>query len=352
MKLRMLLRFALGAAVIAAGFLTAGCGGGAKEQPALHVYTWSDYVKPELVARFESENNCKVVIDTFDSNEAMYAKLKAGATGYDVITPTSYMVSLMRSQDMLQPLDKTMIPNVTHVDADYLAVALDKGMEYSVPYMLTNTGIAYLKSKVDGFEPTWAMFERTDLKGRMVMLNDMRETIGAALKYLGYSLNSTNPEELAAAGAVVKKWKANLAKFENEQYKTGIASGEFLLVHGYSGDILQVQAENADIAFVMPREGGVLSCDDLVIAKSAKEVKLAHAYINFLHDPKVAAENTEFIQYLCPNKDAYPLLSEAIRLNPGIFLAPEIQAKCEVLADLGEKNALYVKIWDEIKAGK
>ncbi|MBN1939263.1 MAG: spermidine/putrescine ABC transporter substrate-binding protein [Candidatus Aminicenantes bacterium] len=349
MNMRTMARAALGAAVIAAGFLAGGCGGGADEQSVLHVYTWSDYIKPELVVRFEAEHNCKVVIDTFDSNEAMYAKLKAGATGYDVITPTSYMVSLMQSQNMLQPLDRALLPNIAQVDPDYLAVALDKEMAHSVPYMLTNTGIAYLKSKVEHFEPSWAMFNRADLKGRMVMLNDMRETIGAALKYLGYSLNSTDPDELAAAGEVVKRWKDNLAKFENEQYKTGIASGEFLLVHGYSGDILQVQEENEDIAFAMPREGGVLSCDDLVIAKSAGEVKLAHAYINFLHDPKVAAENTEFIQYLCPNKGAYPLLSEEIRTNPGIFLSPEIRAKCEVLADLGEKNALYIKVWDEIK---
>ena len=352
MKMRAFGRLAQGAFLAAAGLLAAGCGGGAKAPGILHVYTWSDYVKPELIARFEAENNCKVVIDTFDSNEAMYAKLKAGATGYDVITPTSYMVSLMQSQGMLLPLDHSRLPNLSRVDPDYLAIAIDKTMAYSVPYMLTNTGIAYLKSKVKDFEPTWAMFNRSDLRGRMVMLNDMRETIGAALKFLGYSLNSTNPEELSAAKNVVLAWKENLAKFENEQYKTGIASGEFLLVHGYSGDILQVQAENEDIAFAMPREGGAISCDDLVIAKTAKEPDLAHAYINFFHDPAVAAENTEFIQYLCPNKDSYPLLKAEITGNPGIFLTPEIKAHCEILADLGEKNALYVKIWDEIKAGK
>ena len=352
MKIRTLVRFALGTAVVVAGFLAAGCGGGAKAPAVLHVYTWSDYVKPALITRFETENNCKVVIDTFDSNEAMYAKLKAGATGYDIITPTSYMVSLMESQGMLLPLDHALLPNIFHVDPDYLTIAIDKTMAYSVPYMLTNTGIAYLKSKVENFEPTWGMFGRDDLKGRMVMLNDMRETIGAALKFLGFSLNSTDPEELAAAKAVVLNWRANLAKFENEQYKTGIASGEFLLVHGYSGDILQVQAENEDIVFAMPREGGVISCDDLVIAKSAKEAKLAHAYINFMHDPAVAAENTEFIQFLCPNKTSYASLGEEILGNPGIFLAPEIKAKCEILTDLGEKNALYVKVWDEIKAGK
>jgi spermidine/putrescine transport system substrate-binding protein len=343
--------FLLAAALAAAVFLAPGCGSGRQADPVLHVYTWSDYIKPELVSRFEAENRCRVVFDTFDSNEAMYAKLKAGASGYDVITPTSYMVSLMRSQGMLRPLDPALLPNRVHVDPDYLRIAIDRDMAYSVPYMLTNTGIAYLKSKVADFQPTWGMFNRADLKGRMVMLNDMRETIGAGLKFLGYSLNSTDPGELAKARDVILGWKANLAKFENEQYKNGVASGEFLVVQGYSGDILQVQAENNDIAFAVPREGGAISCDDLVIAASAREVRLAHAFINFLHDPAVAAENTGFTQFLCPNRDSYPLLDRAIRENPGIFLAPEIKAKCEVLADLGAQNALYVKIWDEIKSG-
>ncbi len=340
----------LAAAALVLG--SAACAKPEQEAAVLHIYTWADYIKPELVARFETENACKVVIDTFDSNEAMYAKLKAGATGYDLITPTSYMVSLMQSQDMLQPLDKTKIPNAARIDPEYLAIAVDKTMDHSVPYMITNTGIAYLKSKVKDFEPSWAMFDRADLKGRMVMLNDMRETIGGALKFLGYSLNTRDEAELAKARDVVLGWRKNLAKFENEQYKSGIASGEFLLVHGYSGDILQVQSENADVVFAMPREGGTISCDDLVVPKSAKAVALAHAFINFLHDPAVAAENTDFTQYLCPNKDAYALMSEAIKNNPAIFLAPEIKAKCEVLDDLGADNAKWVKVWDEIKAAK
>jgi spermidine/putrescine transport system substrate-binding protein len=338
----------LAAAVVL--FAPAGCVN--KAAAVLHVYTWADYIKPELIARFETENACKVIIDTFDSNEAMYAKLKAGATGYDLITPTSYMVSLMLAQGMIQPLDRTLIPNAAHIDPDYLKIAIDKTMDHSMPYMITNTGIAYLKSKVKDFEPTWAMFDRQDLKGRAVMLNDMRETIGAGLKFLGYSLNTTNEEELQKAKEVVLRWKKNLAKFENEQYKSGIASGEFLLVHGYSGDILQVRQENADIAFAMPREGGTISCDDLVIPKSARAAALAHAFINFLHDPKVAAENTDFTQYVCPNAAAYPLMSEAIKNDPGVFLSAELKAKCEILADLGADNAKWVKVWDEIKAAK
>jgi spermidine/putrescine transport system substrate-binding protein len=324
-----------------------GCG---KSRPVLSVYTWADYIKPELLKRFERETGCRVVIDTFESNEAMYAKLKAGATGYDILTPTSYMVSLMFDQDMLLRLDRERLPNIRHVDPELLKITIDKTMDHSVPYMLVNSGIAYLEGRVKDVRPTWNMFDRADLKGRMTMFNDMRESIGAALKSLGYSINSVDEKELQEAEAVLLRWKKNLAKFDNEQYKFGLASGEFLLVHAWNGDVFQVRKENPDVRFFVPEEGTVISCDDLVIPKSARQPGLAHALINFLHDPRVAAENSNFIYYLCPNKDAYPLLNQDIRDNPGIFMKPEIMAKSEIIANLKEKNALYVKIWDRVKS--
>ena len=340
----------MAAAAVAGGAVFLGrCGG---TRPVLHVYAWADYFKPELVARFEREERCRVIIDTFDSNEAMYAKLKAGAAGYDLLTPTSYMVSLMNSQGMIRQLDRGRLPNLVHVDPEYLKLAVDPAMDHSVPYMIVNTVIAYLKSRVQDFQPSWSMFDRQDLKGRMTMLNDMRETIGAGLKFLNCSINSTDAGELARAKEVVARWKKNIAKFENEQYKTGVASGEFLVVQGYSGDILQVQLENPDVAFAVPREGTVISVDDLVIPQAAPQPGLAHAFINFLHDPDVAAENTTFLKYLCPNKDAYPLLAEGLRKNPGVFLDPGVRARSEIIADLGEANALYTKIWDEIKSSR
>ena len=178
----------------------------------------------------------------------------------------------------------------------------------------------------------------------------MRETVGAALKYLGYSLNSRNDRELEAARDVVIAWKRNLAKFESEQYKGGIASGEFLLVHGYSGDLLQVQKENPGIDFVIPAEGTSIACDDLVIPKDSKQRQLSHAFINFIHDPDVAAENTNFLSYVCPNQSSYPKVDPALRNNPAVFLAPDVKAKCEVIDDLGADTAKYTKIWDQIKA--
>ena len=229
---------------------------------------------------------------------------------------------------------------------------MDSDMTYSVPYMLTVSGIAFLKSKVTGFQPSWSQFNRSDLSGRMTMLNDMRETVGAALKFLGFSLNTIDERELNAARDVVIGWKKNLAKFENEQYKTGLASAEFLLVHGYSGDILQVQAENDDIAFAIPVEGTSVACDDMVIPKDAPQVELAHAFINFLHEPSVAAENTEFITYLCPNKDSYELLPEELRRNPAMFPPEDVKARCEVIKDLGDDNIKYTRVWDQIKAAE
>jgi spermidine/putrescine transport system substrate-binding protein len=341
----VLIHIALAAVLL----LPVACG---KARTVLSVYTWSDYIKPELVRRFEREHACRVVIDTFESNEAMYAKLKAGASGYDLLTPSSYMVSLMQAQGLLRRLDKGLLPNLVHVDPDYLKMAIDEAMDHSVPYMITNTGIAYLEGRVKDVVPSWRMFGRTDLRGRMTMFNDMRETIGAALKFLGHSINSTSAADLAEAEALLLEWKKNLAKFDNEQYKIGLASGEFLLVHAWSGDIFQVRKENPDVRFFIPEEGTIISCDDLVIPAAAREIALAHAFINFLQDPAVAAENTAFIYYLCPNKDSYPLLPAEIRDNPGIFMAPGIRAKSEMIADIGPANALYIKVWDRLKAAR
>jgi spermidine/putrescine transport system substrate-binding protein len=342
-------RAAAAAVLCSALFTPIGCG---RAKPTLSVYTWSDYIKPDLVRRFEREHACRVVLDTFESNEAMYAKLKAGASGYDLLTPSSYMVSLMYGQGMLRKLDHGLLPNLVHVDPEYLKMAVDGEMGHSVPYMLVVSGIAYLEGRVKDVVPSWRMFGRTDLRGRMTMFNDMRETIGAALKTLGYSINTTSQGELAEAEDLLLEWKKNLAKFDNEQYKIGLASGEFLLVHAWNGDVFQVRRENPDVRFFVPEEGTIISCDDLVIPADARQVALAHAFINFLHDPAVAAENTRFIYYLCPNKDSYPLLPPEIRDNPGIFIRPDLWQKSEMIADIGAANALYIKVWDRLKSAK
>lgn len=325
-----------------------GCSGGNKN--TLRVYSWADYLDPDLAKRFESENSCKLQIDTFDSNEAMYAKLAAGATGYDVLVPSSYMVKTLIRENRLQPLDHAKLKNLSHVDPDYLKRALDPEMKHSVPYMMAPTCLAWLASKVSDPVASYSMFDREDLKGRITLLDDMREVLGAALLSLGFRLNSTNPDELAKARDVVVRWKKNIAKFDNEQYKSGIASGEFHLVQGYAGDLLQVADENGDIVVKIPKEGTAFSCDDLCIPKDAAKVDLAHRFIDFLTTPEVAAQNMQYIAYRAPNKTAYPMLSEDFRGNEALFPSDEVFAKCEPIDDLGDALALWSKTWDEVKA--
>jgi spermidine/putrescine transport system substrate-binding protein len=325
-----------------------GCSGGNKN--TLRVYSWADYLDPDLAKRFESANSCKLEIDTFDSNEAMYAKLAAGATGYDVLVPSSYMVKTLIRENRLQPLDHAKLKNLQHVDPGYLKRALDPEMKHSVPYMMAPTCLAWLASKVSEPVASYAMFDREDLKGRITLLDDMREVLGAALLSLGFRLNSTDPAELAKARDVAVRWKKNIAKFDNEQYKSGIASGEFHLVQGYAGDLLQVADENGDIIVKIPEEGTAFSCDDLCIPKDAAKVDLAHAFIDFLTTPEVAAQNMEYIAYRAPNKTAYAMLSEDFRGNEALFPSDEVFARCEPIDDLGDALALWSKTWDEVKA--
>ncbi len=316
----------------------------------LRLYTWADYIDPKLVAAFESKFNCKLEIDTFDSNEAMYAKLTAGATGYDIYTPSSYMVKAMIREKMLLPLDHAQLPNLKNVDAEYLKLALDPKMVYSVPYMMASTCLAWQDGKIPNAEASYAMLDLPELSGRITLLDDMREVLGAALLSLGLGMNSTDPEDLAKARDVARRWKKNIAKFDSEQYKSGIASGEFFLVQGYPSDLLQVMEENEAVRVNIPKEGSAFSCDDFCIFKDTGKAALAHSFINFFCDAVNAAQNMREIVCHAPNSEAYKLLSEDFRGNPALFPDAAVMAKCAPIDDLGDALALWSKTWDEVKA--
>ena len=325
-----------------------------KPKPTLHLSIWSDYISDEVIADFEQKYNCLVEIDSFDSNEELLAKMEKasaeGADGYDVIVPSSYVAGQMFRKGMIQALDKIRLSETfKHLDAMVVKKFPESALDYSVPYMMSYTGIAYLKSKVSDFEPSWTMFEREDLKGRTALLGDYREVLGAAMKSLGYSANTTDEAELRAATEKVLAWKEIAAVFDNEEYKKGIATGEYYLVQGYVGDLLQVQKENQDIEIVLPREGSQFSIDSMAIPTGAKNVDLAYDFINFLHEPANAAKNTEAVLFLCPNKPSYEFLPEGIRKNPCVF--PEanyVIEKVDYLRDLGEKQSDYLRCWETI----
>lgn len=318
----------------------------------LHLYTWADYVSPEVVDKFEKQHGCEVVVDVFDSNESMYARLKAGASGYDVIVPTAYMIQVMQSQGMLARLDHSQLPNLRHIDPAVLAKVPDQSMIHSVPYTLAFSTLAVRRDRVKSATPSWAMLDHVELSGRMTLLDDMRESIGAALKLLGYSVNTRDDAELAAAREVLIRWKHHLARFDNEGYKAGIDSAEYLLVHGYSGDLFQVQLENPQVEILLPREGTIIGCDEFVIPSTAQQPALAHAFINFLLDPEIAAENMQWMGYYCPNKAALEIVDPQFLKNPAISIPAELMNRSEVLEDLGADLVKYVKVWEQVKAAR
>jgi len=330
-----------------------GLAGCAARKPVLFVYTWSDYIDPALVAAFEKQYACTVKIDTFDTNEAMYAKLRAGGGGYDVIFPSTFFLKMLVDSKMIQPLNHNLLPNVANnFDRRFRDKIYDGSLTYTVPYTIFYTGLAFRKDKAPGLTPSWNLYLDPRFKGRATLIGDMRMTIGAALKTLGYSLNSTNVVELEQARDLAIKWKANIARFENEAYKTGLASSEFLLCMAYSGDIVQVQEEAPDVTFVYPKEGYPCSCDEMAIPTTARHVELAHRFIDFVYAPEWAAKNICYTGFCSPVAPAYAKIPPKYRNNPAIFPSDEDLNRAEVMRYLGEASALYTRIWDEIKASE
>ena len=340
--------------LVACAFMLAGC----RQKPVLHVYTWSDYISPDVVADFEKEFGCQVQLDIYDSNEMMFAKLQAGGGGYDVIVPSHYFIKKMAAENMIVKLDKGRLPNLAHLDQNVVGKLDAAIMDYGVPYFMSYTGIGYNKQKLPDFEPTWNVFKRTDLKGYMTLLDDYSEVIGAAMLTLGYrTADLTDPvngdARLNEVLKLLLEWRHNVIKFENEQYKNGLAAGEFQVVMGYSMDIGQIVGEDPEkLAFVMPREGCLMSCDMMVISAKAPSPDLAYDFINYLHRPEVAARNITDVLACCPNQDAMPLLDEEVRNNSSLFIAPEIIANSEFVVELTpEQEQRYLNIWNKVKAG-
>ena len=341
----------------ASAALIAGCG---KNTRSLHIYTWSDYLAPEVVAAFEKANDCKVVIDTFDSNETMYAKLKAGGSGYDIITPSSYFVPTMAKEKLIAQLDKSKLPNVAkNFDPAFKGQMLDADFTYNVPYAVTYTGFMYATNKIpQGVDiNTWKVLENPAFKGKVTLMDDIREVIGAGLMSLGYSLNSTKPAEIEAAVQEVLKWKPNIRKFDAESYKTEVPSGATWIGHAYSTDTTQVivgdeeegNPPRSDIGFALPKEGFTIAFDEMVISASAPNPDLAYAFINFMYEGEHAKVNMEYIQGPMPVKPGIDALDEDFRKT--IVLSSETLKHGQVLGALDDAaQELYNKAWDRIKA--
>jgi spermidine/putrescine transport system substrate-binding protein len=318
----------------------------------LSIYNWTYYTPDTVIEKFEAEYGVKVVYDQFASNEEMFAKLEAGGAGYDIVFPSGDYVSIMIHEGMLEKIDKSKLPNLVNVDPEVLKKAAhDPTMEYSVPYYWGAAGIAVNTAKVPDFEKSWSIFSRKDIANHMTMLDDYREVLGDALAYLGYSVNSKNPAELNAAFELVNNsWKPNLTKFDAEAFGKGFANGEFWVVQGYAETVYAEIAGNEELlkttAFFIPPEGGPAYIDSMCILKGAKNIDLAHKFINFIHKPEIYAEFTDAFGFPPTANSA----AGKYKTKTPLYTAADM-VNTELKDDLGETLALYDEIWQKIKVG-
>ncbi|HZQ61516.1 MAG TPA: spermidine/putrescine ABC transporter substrate-binding protein [Casimicrobiaceae bacterium] len=332
----------------------------------LHLYNWNNYIAPETVKRFEATCKCEVVQTYYSDNEELLAKLAAGATGYDVLVPTSNAVEALIRGGQLKPLDKSKLPNIRNVDPAYLNTPFDPGNQYSVPYAMSTTIIGYNEEKIKELglpTDTWAViFDPKYLqkvKGRVTVLDSANELFAAALKYLGYSANDIDEKHWREAVDVIKKAKPYWAAFNASSYIKELTVGNIWLVHGYSNDIFQANqdAQAAGRKFHIlqgiPKEGAVLAVDNMVIHKSAPRPDLALMFINFMLDGRNSAELTNLIGSGNPNLDARKYIKPELLKYPAIFPPKELQSKLEQLKDLTPaQRRLRSRLWTEIKAGR
>ena len=314
---------------------------------------WSNFVSQEALDDFKAKTGITVNVTNYSSNEELLAKLQAGATGFDVAVPSDYMVFAMVQLGLLEKLDAAKTPNRVGLDPQYLNKAFDPGNAYSVPFDWGTTGIAVHRDRFKGEIKSWKqLFETPELAGKFTMLDDAREVLGAALKSMGRSLNTSTPAEIEAAKVLMKKIKPRVKSFTSEPL-VGLKEGEIAVAQAYSSDALQARRDtNGKIDYIIPEEGATLWIDCLVIPKGAPHAEEAHALINYLLDSKTDLERVKKILVGSAHKESSVSLPNDIRAIPGLFPSPAIQGKLEVMNDLGDAMALYDRAWTEVKAGQ
>lgn len=338
--------------------VAAGCG--KKPAPTLYFYNWSEYIDPELFEAFEEEYGIQVIEDAFSNNEDLLAKLQGGGGGYDVIVPSDYMVANMIELGMLAEIDHSKITTFEHLDPLFTDPPYDPGLVHCIPYMWGTTGIGFTWNEFDEAPDSWAyLFDpeiAAEYSGRMTLLDDSRETLGAALIYLGYSPNTTDEAQVQEARDLIIAIKPFVAAFDSDAFDENLLAGETVLAHGYSGDIFQAQLEDENIDYVIPKEGANVWVDNLCIpaevAEDAERFERALLWIDFLNRPENAAKNVNFIWFATPNKTAASQIDPEILEHPGIYPPDEVFNKLSWLEPLGDFTAFYDRMWTEIAAGQ
>lgn len=326
---------------------------GKADNNTLYLYNWTYYTPDEVIQDFENEFNCKVVVDSYASNEEMYNKIRGGAKGYDIVVPSQDYVSIMIAQDMLMPLNQDKMTNRVHLNPKCLEkMDFDPEQKYAMPYYFGAAGISVNKTKLPkgDYERSWDIFADPRINGHATMMDDMREVLGDALVTMGYSVNSLDDSELEKAkNLVVDKWRPNLVKFDAESFGKSFASGDFWVCHGYAEVVFgEVNEEKWDdtIDFFIPEVGGAAYLDSMCILKGARHYDLANEFINYIHRPEVYAKFLDAFNFPCfVNLDA----EEFVTTTP--MYEASMMDNCELKNDIGEGLDKYNRLWQDIRFG-
>jgi len=323
----------------------------AGERQVLNLYIWSGYLAPDTLKVFEQRFQARVQCDLYDSVEALLAKLQSGNSGYDIVVPSDYAVQILQRQRWLSPLDKAQIPNLErNLDPQFLGRPFDPGNLYSVPYTWGTTGIGYRKDRVGQIADGWQALWDAQYRGKIVMLDDMRENFGAALKLSGFSINSRDPVQLEAAKALLDKQKPLLQAYNSSNFQDLLISGDAWLVQGWNGQIVKAARKNPNIGYFLPKEGTTLFIDSFCIPADASHKALAHQFINYMLEPETAAAVVNHTGYTVANRAARPYINKAFLNNPALFPDSTLLDKCEMLEDLGDTALVVDRLWTEVRS--
>lgn len=310
-------------------------------QNVVNVYNWSDYIDPDLLAEFTAETGIEVRYDVFDSNEILEARLLAGSSGYDVVVPTAYFLSRQIQAGLIEPLDRTKLPNIDNLwDAILERTAIyDPNAEHAIPYMWGTVGIGYNEAMIlermpDAPVDSWAMIFDPEVISKFAdcgvqLLDSQTDIFPAALNYLGKDPNSQEPDDIREAAILVASIQPHVQKFHSSEYINALAGGDICLAVGYSGDILQARdradeaANDVTVIYSVPDEGAQMWFDMMAIPSDAPNKDNAHAFINFVMDPEVIARASNYVNYANGNEASLPFVDESVLNDPGVYPKPE-----------------------------
>lgn len=341
----------LASLVVVISIASTGCKtGGKNSEKVLNVYNVGDYINEDLIKEFEEKTGIPVQYSTYDTNEMMYQKVKSNSTKYDVIFPSDYMVDKMRKEGLLKKINFNNIPNFKYIDNEFKNPVYDPKNEYSVPYMWGTVGIVYNKKMVDDKVDSWDIMWNPKYKRNILMMDSVRDSMGVALKKLGYSVNTTSSKEIKEARELLEKQKEFVLAYVNDDGKDRMIANEAAMGLFFSGDFPLMNSENPDLEYVVPKEGSNKWTDAICIPKTCDNQDWAEEFINFLSDPKVNAENTEYIGYSTPITKGRNMLPDEMKNDESLYPDKNLLDKCEAYLDLDKEIKKYDKAWIQLKS--